>query len=170
MKKTALRYGLFSATVLIVLFIIGFLAFGSADAYEAQEILGYSSMVISMLFVFFGIKHFRDHVNGGHLSFGKGMKMGLLIIIIPSLAFGLFDLLYAYVINPGALDKYYDYQLSKMQASMTASEFNAERAKMESAKAMFSNPAVNFLVMTLTVFIIGVIASVISSLILRRNK
>ena len=169
MKKTALRYGIFSAITVIGLFTFGFLAFDTND-YTVQEIFGYSSMVLSMLFVFFGIKHFRDRVSGGSLSFGQGMKVGLLIIIIPAVAFGLFDLLYAYVLNPGCLDRYYEHQLSQAQASMTPSEFNVARIQMEKEKAMFDNPIMNFFVMTLTVFVIGVIATVISSLILKRSK
>ena len=170
MKKTAIRYGLFSAITLIGLFIFGFVAFGSSDNFKAQEIFGYANMVISMLFVFFGIKHFRDRVNGGTLSFGKGMKVGLLIVLIPAIAFGIFDVLYVSYINPECMDRYYNYQLSEMQASMTPTEFSIARTRMESQKEMFDNPVFSFLIMALTVFMIGVIATVISSLILRRSK
>jgi flagellar biosynthesis protein FlhB len=97
------------------------------------------------------------------------MKVGVLIVLIPALAFGVFDVLYVAVFNPDFMEKYYQHQLSQMQQSMTGEKFEAARAEMESEKAMFSNPAISFMVMFLSVFVIGVIITVISSLILRRN-
>lgn len=171
MKKTALRYGLYSSVFMVGMFIIGFMIFmGPEKNYKGSEIFGYSSMVVSMVFVFFGIKHFRDQLNGGMLSFGKGMKVGLLIVLIPSLAFGLFTVIYMTAINPDYTENYYNYQLSQMQANMNAAEFDAARTKMEQQRAMFANPAFSFIVMALTVFVIGVIATVISSLILKRTR
>ncbi|HYF31533.1 MAG TPA: DUF4199 domain-containing protein [Chitinophagaceae bacterium] len=171
MKKTVLRYGLFSCIALVVMSILGLVIFGNPDTpnYTAHEVFGYTTMILSMVFVFFGIKHYRDQVNGGMLSFGKGMKVGLLIVLIPSVAFGLFNLIYTGAIDPEFMDKYYQHQLSQMQQRMTPGEFNAARATMEKQKEMFSNPVLQFLVMGLTVFVIGVIASVISSLVLKRR-
>ena len=171
MKKTALRYGAFSAISIIALFMVGFAINGlCGENYELQEIFGYANMVISMVFVFFGIKHFRDHINGGTLTFGKGMKVGLLIVLIPSIAFGLFDILYVTAIDPGCMDRYYQHQLSDMKVSMTPTEFSIAKTRMESQKELFDNLPFQFIVMALTVFLIGVIATVISSLILKRPK
>lgn len=168
MKKTVLRYGLFSAISIVGLFTLGWLFLDDND-YSSKEIFGYTNLVLSMLFVFFGIKHYRDKITGGQLSFGQGMKVGMLIVLIPALIFGIFDVFYVLVMDPDFMDKYYQHHLTQMQQSMSATEFQAARASVESQKEMFSNPAVQFLVMFLTVFIIGVIFTVISSLILRRN-
>lgn len=168
MKRTVLRYGLFSGLAILALFLLEFLLF-SKDNYSAREVFGYTSIVLSTVFVFFGIRHYRDKVNGGQLSFGRGMKVGVLIILIPSLVFGLFNLVYVEVINPGFMDEYYQYQLGKMQQTMSPTEFQAARSKIESEKEMFSNPVFSSAVMFFTVFVIGVIITVISSLVLRRN-
>jgi hypothetical protein len=48
-------------------------------------------MLLAMVFVFLGIRHFRDHENEGMLTFGQGLKIGVLIVLIPAVAFGLFD-------------------------------------------------------------------------------
>lgn len=168
MKKTVIRYGLLSSLVIIVLFLLSFLIFHDTN-YEAQEVFGWSSMIISLLFVFFGIKHYRDKENGGLLSFGQGMKVGLLIVLIPSLAFGIFDVLYITVINPHFMENYYQHYATQLQQSLPAAEYEKAKAKMEEQLAMFSNPIVNGLVMALSVFLIGIIIAVISSLILRRS-
>lgn len=168
MKKTVLRYGLYSAITIVVLFVLGWMVFDKNDLSK-QEIFGYTSMVLSMLPVFFGIKHYRDKQNGGSLTFGKAMKVGLLIVLIPSLIFGVFDVIYVLFLEPGFMEKYYSMELSRMQRTMTASEFQTAKASMEMQKEIFSNPVFQFLIMFLTVFVIGVIVTVISGLVLRRE-
>ena len=170
MKRTILRYGLLASLTIIGLFGVSRLIFGSEGNYDEQEIFGYTSMVLSMLFVFFGIKHYRDKENGGQLSFGQGMKVGVLIVLIPALAYGIFDVIYILMIDPGFVDKYYQVQMAKMQQTMTPAEFEAAKAEMQSMKEMFSSPFFSFLLMFLTVFVIGIIVTVISSLILRRGE
>ena len=99
MKKSVLRYGGYSAAVLVILFVIG-VALGEGLDYGIREVIGYASIILSLLFVFFGIKHYRDQENNGLISFGKGLVIGLLISVIASLAFGLIDLIYVRFINP----------------------------------------------------------------------
>ncbi|HEY0680038.1 MAG TPA: DUF4199 domain-containing protein [Chitinophagaceae bacterium] len=169
MKKTVLRYGLLSSLVIVILFFLAWLFFGSDNNYASQEIVGYASIIVALLFVFFGIKHYRDHENEGKLSFGQGMKLGVLIVLIPSIAFGLFNVFYVLVLDPQFVEKYYQSQLDTMQKTLSAADFEIQRSKMESQRALFGNPAVNFILMFLTVFIMGVIVTVISSLILKRN-
>ena len=41
-------------------------------------------MVLAFLFVYFGIRSYRDTVAGGSLSFGRAMKVGSLIALIAS--------------------------------------------------------------------------------------
>ena len=168
MKKIVWRFGLYAAFLLIVLFLLKFAILGN-DNWALQEVLGWASMVLGLLFVFFGIKHYRDHVNQGVLSFGKGMKVGLLIILIPTVAFGIFDVVYIKLINPDFFDKYYSFYSTQMQQTLPQAEFESWKTKMEASKKMFQNPFVNFLVMSATIFIIGVIITVISSLILMRK-
>ena len=50
--------------------------------FDHSEILGYSSMVLSFLLVFFGIRSYRDNVAGGAISFGKAFQVGILITLI----------------------------------------------------------------------------------------
>jgi len=42
-------------------------------------ILGYTSIVLSFLLVFFGIRAYRDNEAGGHISFGKAFGVGICI-------------------------------------------------------------------------------------------
>lgn len=169
MKKSVLRYGLYGSITICALFLFSWFALKGADM-STQEILGYASMIISLSFVYFGIKHFRDQENQGRVSFKKGLIIGTLISLITALAFGVLDIIYVKFINPDFLTEYYEVVLNEMKETLPAEEFKLEQARMEAEKQLFANPMMNFLIMFLTVFVIGFIISLISSLILQRKS
>ena len=169
MKSTVYRYGIYSALTLLVIAWVAFFAFGNASL-TIQEVAGYLSMLLAMIFVFLGIRHYRNNVNGGILTFGQGLKIGVLIILIPAVAFGLFDILYTEVINPGWKEDYYAKYVDSLRKSVSADKLDAAIRKAEKEKEMFSNPAFQFLLIGGTVFVIGFIATIISTLALRRTK
>jgi len=169
MKSTVYRYGIYATLTIVglswgVFFLLKNLGQG------LQEVAGYLSILLAMIFIFFGIRHFRDQVNGGYLSFGQGLKIGVLIVLIPAVAFGLFDILYTEVLNPSWKDDYYSKYIDGLRKSVAADKLDAAIKKAEKEKEMFSNPVFQFLLMGGTVFIIGFIVAIISSLTLRRNK
>lgn len=170
MKPTVIRYGVFATLTIVLLSAVHFFLvvpnFKSANA----EVAGYLTMLLSMIFVFAGIKHYRDKVNNGVLSFWQGLKVGVLIVLIPSVAFGLFDILYTEVINPDWMDNYYEEMVAQAKKSTAPEKLDGALRKLESSKEIFSNPFLQFLLMAITVFIIGFIVTIISSLTLRRNK
>ena len=168
MKKTILRYGIYSAITICLLALAGW-TFGKTLSYDNQEIIGYSGMIISLIFVFFGIQYYRDKENEGILSFSKAITIGLLISLMAALAFGILDLIYIKFINPDFMNEYYTYYVEEMKNTLSESEFKIELTKLEEQKELFSNPLINFVVMFLTVFIIGFIISLLSALILQRK-
>ena len=94
------RYGLYASLLILGLSAFSLFILAKSADYSTQEIAGYLTIALSMIFVYFGIRHYRDKVNGGVLRFGEGLKLGILIALIPSICFGLFDILYTQVINP----------------------------------------------------------------------
>ncbi|HET9746294.1 MAG TPA: DUF4199 domain-containing protein [Chitinophagaceae bacterium] len=169
MKSTVFRYGIYSALTILAIAWIAFFALGDASL-TIQEIAGYLSMLLAMIFVFLGIRHFRDQVNGGVLTFGQGLKIGVLIVLIPAVAFGLFDILYTEVINPTWQEDYYAKYIDNLRKTVSADKLDSAIQNAEKQKEMFSNPVYQFLLMGGTVFIIGFIVTIISTLALRRNK
>ncbi|MBN4070176.1 DUF4199 domain-containing protein [Olleya sp. AH-315-F22] len=168
MKNSILRYGSYSSLTLAVLFIIG-MVIGDQFGYTPSEVFGYASMIISLLFVFIGIKHFRDNENNGLVSFGKALLIGVLISLMAALTFGIIDLIYITYINPDFAADYYAHSIEQFRATLSEAEFKVKLAELESQKDLFMNPLISFLLMTVTVFILGFIISLISSLILQRK-
>lgn len=170
MQKIVLRYGLYAMLLIIALSALEFFVLHDLLSDTLQEVLGYLTMLLSMVFVFLGIRQYRDKWNNGQLSFGQGLKVGILIILIPSVAFGLFDLLYTEVIHPGWVDEYYTNYIARLKTSTPPDQLEAALKKANAQKEMFSNPLYQFLLMAATVFIIGLIVTIISALTLRRRK
>ena len=52
MKTTVIKFGIYGLILAIVIFL-GALYFGRDLDYGTQEVLGYTSMVVSLMFVFF---------------------------------------------------------------------------------------------------------------------
>ena len=169
MKSTVFRYGIY-ATLTIVGLSWGVFFLLKNMGQGLQEVAGYLTILLAMVFIFFGIRHFRDRVNGGYLSFGQGLKIGVLIVLIPAVAFGLFDILYTEVLNPTWKEEYYTKYIDGLKKSVAADKLDAAIKKAEKEKEMFSNPLFQFLLMGGTVFILGFIVAIISSLTLRRRK
>ncbi|WP_299433095.1 DUF4199 domain-containing protein [uncultured Aquimarina sp.] len=168
MKNTVLRYGIYGAITISVLFLIALYA-GKSLSFTAQEVIGYSTMVISLIFVFFGIKHYRDNENNGTVSFGKALAIGVLISLFAAIAFGILDIIYIKFINPDFTTEYYATITEQMKSSLPEAEFEVKLAELEAQKELFSSPLMNFLLMSSTVLIIGFIISLISGLILQRK-
>lgn len=168
MKNTVVRYGIYGAITICVLFLSS-LTLGKNLSYSLQEVIGYTSMVVSLLFVFFGIKHYRDKENNGAVSFGKALAIGILISLFAALAFGILDLIYIKYINPDFTTEYYGHMVEQMRNSLSEAEFKVKLEELEAQKDLFSSPLMNFLLMSATVLIIGFIISLISGLILQRK-
>lgn len=168
MKKTVARFGLYGAITISILFLTSWFLLNDLS-YSIQEVLGYVSMILSLGFVYLGIKHFRDKENQGKVSFKEALIIGILISLITALAFGFLDIFYTEVLNPDFAAQYYDTAVEKMKTSSPADELEVKLAELESQREMFSNPLFSFALMAMTVFIIGFIITLISALLLQRK-
>ena len=168
MKKTVLRYGTYGSVLIAILFSLS-LYIGEYFSYSAREVIGYTTMVLSLSFIFFGIKHYRDQENGGVVSFGTSLKMGVLISLIVSLVFGIIDVIYIEFINPEFMTEYYAHSVETLKNSVPPEEFQEKLKELEAQKEFFSSSFMSFLVMSMTVFVLGFIISLISALFLQRK-
>jgi Protein of unknown function (DUF4199) len=168
MKKTVFRYGVVSFVALCILGFINYLGSIKIPNYNGA-IGGYISILLSSIFIYIGIKQFRDKENGGFVSYKQAFLVGILIVIFPALANGIYSVIYAKFIDPGFMDKYYDLAIQDMKVKLPPDQFQVKLKSLESERTMFKNPYLQFIMMFLTVFLIGVIITAISSLALYKN-
>ena len=50
-------------------------------------IIGYTTIVLSALMIFFDVKSYRDNVAGGTISFGKAFQVGLFIALVSAVCY-----------------------------------------------------------------------------------
>jgi predicted membrane protein len=168
MKNTVLKFGLLSLLLGAILFMLGLTLGGSLD-FSTQEVIGYSTMVASLVFVFFGIKHYRDRVNDGKVSFGKAFLLGFLISVFAGIGFGIVDYIYTTVINPDFAQEYLSTMLSNMEASMSAAEFETQKEALTTQMEAYGGSGFMAFIMFATVVMIGLVITLISALILQRK-
>lgn len=169
MKNTIKKFGLYASLVGGIIFVGSHYINLGVD-FGTLEILGFASIFASLSFVFFGIKHFRDKINNGHIAFGKAILIGIAISAIASLAIAILDVIYLLYINPEFMVEYGTYALDKMQQTMTADEFVIAKEKFSKQMELYDSPTFAGLIMFMTVFAIGIVVSLFSSLILQRKE
>ena len=169
MKRTVLTYGLISGGILAAM-LLGTAPFHEAIGFDRAEILGYTSMVVSFLLIFFGVKSYRDHVAGGHVTFGRALAVGALITLVSALCYvAAWEIVY-YGLVPDFGEKYGAHVLAKAKAGgATAEALEAQRAEMARFVELYRNPAINVAITLLEPLPVGLVMAVISAGVLRRR-
>ncbi len=152
MWRTIARFGIYGFTLALVVFLCA-LYFGQGLDFSAQEVIGYITMIASLSFIFFGIKHYRDHINEGRISFRRAVFMGLWISGHTGFGIALADYIYLTLINPDFFEEYSSVMRSEGYRGEIPNYGNGFLA----------------LIMFLTVMMIGLAITLISALILQKK-
>jgi hypothetical protein len=170
MKKVVLRYGIYAGLAELVCFVLIWLFFYITHAgHKVQGVVGYINIFCPLLFVYFGIRYYRDHVADGSISFLGALKIGMLIVIIPTLSFALIETVYVLYIEPKFYENVAAYDIEQYRKTLSAVQFAAKMKELKQQLVMDKNPIYNFVGMVLTIGSVGVIMSLISSLLLMRR-
>ena len=166
MKKTVLAFGLISGAIASLL-MFGTLPFAYRIGFDKALFVGYTTIVASLLPVFFGIRSYRENVGGGTITFGRAFAVGILITLI-SCAFYVitWEIMY-YTFMGDFCDRYANYLFEKARASGTS--LQVVEAKVQQLKRILGNPFLNAAVTFTEPFPIGLVITLISSAILRKK-
>lgn len=170
MKKTVLTFGLVGGAV-IALLMFATLPFVDKIGFDKGVIVGYTTMVLAFMLVFFGIRSYRENVNSGHISFGRAFAVGILITLITCVCYVVaWEILY-FKFMPDFIDKYSSYVVEKAKASgATQQAIDAKLQEMKNFKAMYDNPLINAAFTFTEPFPVGLIVTLISAAVLRKKK
>lgn len=160
MKNVIIRYGMYGGILLILLGLINWFVVAPAG-YTISEVFGYASMIISLMAIPMGIKYFRDVLNNGSVTFGKCFSIGMGITTITSLVMGVYSAMF-FIFAGDDFMNWYEEGLSK-------EEWEAVQQQMDAMPEFLLSPWFQGLVMFMTVFFIGVVISLLSSLVLKKD-
>ena len=166
MQKTVLTFGLIAGAIMSLMMFIA-LAFQDQIGFDKGWIVGYASMVLAFLMVFFGVKSYRDNVAGGKVTFGRAFVLGLLITVIASVCYVItWEVIY-FQFAPDFGDKYAAYIVDKAKASgATDAQIAAQIKQMAEFKEMYKNPLVNIAYTLLEPLPLGLLFTLVSAVAL----
>jgi hypothetical protein len=170
MKKIILRYGGYAALFELIFFVLTWLFIYVTNAgHKTQGYIGYVDIICPLLFVYFGIRYYRDHLNNGSITFMKALGLGLLIIIVPAAAFGIIETVYVLYIDPKFYETVGAYDLEQYHKTLSPAAYALKVKEAQQQLALEKSPVYNFIAMFLTIGSVGVIMTVISSAMLMRK-
>ena len=170
MKKNILTYGLICGLIISVLMAVNLTICSKSGDFDNSILVGYASMIIAFSLLFVGIKNYRDKYNGGVISFSKAFKVGFFITLIASTIYVLVWLLEEHFFFPDFMEKYTAYEINKLQASgISATQLANKTKELEQAKEMYNNPVIKILMTYAEILPVGLVVTLISSLILKRK-
>ncbi len=173
MKKNIIVYGLIAGAIVstIMLFTVNYISHceGNVD-YNTSLLIGYASMLLAFSLVFVGIRNYRDKYNGGVISFGKAFKIGSMIVLIASTIYVAAWLIDYFFFIPDFAEKYCTQSLEELKASGASQiEIDRETKEMADMVTMMKNPFLNGIMAYVEILPVGLIVTLISSLILKRK-
>lgn len=170
MKKTVLTFGLISGAIMSAM-MFGTLPFMDKIGFDKGAIVGYTSMVLAFLLVFFGIRSYRENISGGTISFGRAFTVGILIMLVSSVCYVIaWEIIY-FNFAHDFFDKYSAYVVQQAKSAGGSPEaVQAKLQQMQDFKKLYNNPFFNAAVTLLEPLPVGLIMTLISALILRKKS
>jgi hypothetical protein len=170
MKKTVLTFGVISGAIISAL-MLATIPFMHKIGFTRGMVIGYTTMVLAFLLVFFGIRSYRENVGNGSISFGRALSVGFLIMLI-SCAFYVVTWEFIYFnIMPDFGEKYAAFMVDSMRASgASAEQVNQKIEEMKHFQELYKNPFFNVAMTLLEPLPVGLVMTLISALILRKRE
>ncbi|HEY5883802.1 MAG TPA: DUF4199 domain-containing protein [Pyrinomonadaceae bacterium] len=170
MKKTVLTFGLIGGVVISALMLIN-TAFAKRIGFDNAEIVGYTAILLSFLMVFFGIRSYRENVGNGYITFGRALTVGALITLITSIFYVLSWEVVYFNFMPDFITDYANHLVEKMRAEgATQQAIDAKLQEMRDFKQLYDNPFLNPVITLIEPVPVGLLVTLISSLILRKKR
>jgi hypothetical protein len=125
-------------------------------------------VAFSMIFV--GVKNYRDKHNSGTITFGKSLKIGLLITLVASTIYVIVWQIDYYFFIPDFYEKYSAHIIRDMKAhGATQAQIQQQIAVNKSNGEMYRNPLFNAMYTYIEILPVGLIMSLLAALILKRK-
>jgi len=170
MKKTVLTFGLISGAVIAIL-MLATIPFVDQIGFGKGELIGYTTMILSFMLVFFGIRSYRENIGNGTITFGRAFAVGILITLVTCGCYVVtWEIMY-FKLMPGFVEKYASYMVAQLKASGASQQvIEAKLQEMKGFKAMMDNPFINAAFSFIEPLPVGLLITLISAAILRKKS
>jgi hypothetical protein len=173
MKKNIIIYGIIAGIIVSVLMLLSVNSTNHREGnfdYNKGLLIGYASMLIAFSLVFVGIRNYRDKYNAGVISFGKAFTIGIMIVLIASTIYVCAWLIDYFFFIPDYMEKFSAHMLDQLKASGASQiEIDKQTKEMANFAIMYKNPFYNAMMTYVEILPVGLLVTIISSLILKRK-
>lgn len=171
MKRIVWTFGLIAGAIMAAMMAITVPFMHQIGDKVEWEVIGYTTMILAFLMVYFGIRTYRDNVLAGAIGFGRAFKVGILITLVASTCYvATWEVLY-HTTASDFVEKYAARAIEKARASgATDAQIEARKQEMAKFADMYQNPLVNVAMTYLEVFPVGVVVVLVSAGVLSRRK
>lgn len=173
MKKVIIRYGIIAGTIVSALMLLSLPLMNnlSKETEGIAMLVGYVSMILSISTIFIAIKTFRDKYNEGKVKFGKAFLIGLYITLIAAAIYALVFVIADALSGEAFVESYRNMQLDKINSDSTLNLEQKQGAiiKMNEEMTMYRKPIVKFFFTMLEYLPVGIGASLLAALILKKK-
>jgi len=170
MRKIVLTFGLIAGAVLSAMMLLT-LPFQDKIGWELGAIVGYTTMVLAFLMIYFGVRSYRDNVAGGTVKFGRAFTVGLLIALMGTACYvATWEVIY-YKLDPDFTTKYAAYAVNRVkQGGGTAEQVAAKEKEMAAFTESYRNPLVNIAYTALEPLPVGLILALGTAGLMSRKR
>ncbi len=127
-------------------------------------------MILSMLFVYIGVRTFRDQHRNGAISFGEAFKVGGIIALISCVCYVVGWLFVYEFVMPDFMDFYITSLVDKMKpAGKPEAEIQQSMAEMMHYKELYKNPLYRIGLTFMEPLPVALLVSLVSAAIVRRK-
>jgi hypothetical protein len=170
MKKIILRYGTYAGIFEFITFVLTWLIIDITNIdHEVQGFIGLFTILAPLVFIYFGVRYYRDHINNNSISFLKAIQVGMLILIIPTVSFAIIETVYVLYIDPKFYENIAAYDIEQYRKVLSPAQFAIKLKEIKEHVAMNNNLVYNFVGMILYTGALGTIVTLISSVLLMKR-
>jgi len=169
-RKIVLTFGLIGGAVLAAM-MLATIPFQDQIGFDRGAIIGYTTMVLAFLMVYFGVRSYRDTVAAGALTFGQAFKVGLLITVVITVCYVVTWEVIFYTLMPDFGEKYAAFAVEKARLAGASEAQIAKQAKeIGDFMTMYKNPLVNIAFSFLEPLPVGLVFTLVTAGVLGRKR
>ena len=169
MKKNVWKYGLLSGLVLALTMAVT-VPFEHHIKASYGMVVGYTTMVLSFLIVFVGVKRYRDTECGGSITFGRAFAAGALMMLISCVCYvAMWEALAATVEKNFAHDYAAGMVKQAQDSGLQGAAMEAKIAEAHKFEVMYSNPLYRMSMTLLEPLPVGLVMALVTAGILHRK-
>jgi hypothetical protein len=172
MRKSVLVFGTISGIIsaIWVCVAMNFMDHCNPENMATGMLLGYASMLVANIFLFIGVRNYRDKFNDGVITFGKALGVGLLIALVASTFYVLAWEIYYFGTDSNFMEVFRESQLKMWESSgMSEAKIAIELKNFDKFAGMYQNPLFNAAITYMEILPMGILCALITAIIVRRK-